>query len=68
MQRWEERFEEVARYMGVDTTADNAFVPFNATDPRYMDAWLHMVLAPLAQQGIDGEVNGDNVRNLIVSC
>ncbi len=52
MQPWEEKYDEVAAFMHIDpSTVD--YIPFNATDPVYMDAWLHLVLKPIADQGID---------------
>eukprot|EP00727_Mastigamoeba_balamuthi_P005553 m51a1_g1617 putative glycosyl hydrolases 31 family protein (869) ;mRNA; r:217912-221125 len=52
LQKWEERFEEVARAMGMDPS-QTEYVPYDLQNETFARAYLDLVLQPLTDQGID---------------
>ena len=52
IQTWEERYEAMARAMGIDPSTQK-YVPFNVTNKQYSSSLSTIVLGPLEQAGID---------------
>jgi alpha-glucosidase (family GH31 glycosyl hydrolase) len=52
IQPWEATYPEMAKYMGIDP-ASNIYVPYNATDLKYNEGWMDIVLHPFEEEGID---------------
>lgn len=49
---FEDCYEQTARAMGMDPTSEEP-VQFDASDPKFMTAYLQQVLHPLEEEGVD---------------
>ncbi len=49
---WEDRWPQVAQYMGMDTT-QRKDIPYEGSNRRFMTALLDKVLKPMEQAGVD---------------